>query len=59
MRPFTVSFHVEEAEVARHVVHVDELLVLRREGDLLGQHLAHVVLRGVEVQKLGELAVAG
>ena len=47
----------EEAVVAGQLVQLDELLFLRGEGRLLVQHLAHVVLRGVEVQKLGELAV--
>mgnify|MGYP007069438454 CR=1 FL=1 len=48
---------LEEAEVARHVVDVDEVLVLRGERHLFGQHLADVVLRGVEVEQLGEFAV--
>ena len=43
----------EVAEVARDVVNVRELFVLSRERDLFGQHLTHVVLRGMEVQKFG------
>ena len=47
----------EEAAVGRQVVNVGELLLLRREGDLACQHVAHVVLRGLELQQVGELAL--